>query len=122
MQPWLRLRADLARPEMPVGEGGTAFHLLAPLVIVTIAQLTDPGSAVDVLLLVPAVGGFVLRAAFPRLPAEVFAALVIPSVVAAVGRDGAIEGAFFLSVMMVLYASWTLGSLTRTTLITVAGA
>lgn len=122
MQPWLRLRADLARPEMPVGEGETAFHLLAPLVIVAIAQLTDPGSAVDVLLLVPAVGGFVLRAAFPRLPAEVFAAVVIPSVVAAVGRDGALEGAFFLGVMMVLYASWTLGSLTRATLITVAGA
>lgn len=47
---------------------------------------------------------------------------MIPSVVAAVGRDGALEGAFFLSVMMVLYASWRLGSLTRATLIAVAGA
>ena len=69
--------------------------------IVVAAQLTDPGTAVDLIVLAPAVVAFVLRGLVPRLPAEVFAVMVIVPVALAVGRDGALEGAFFLSVMMV---------------------
>ena len=52
-------------------------------------------------MLAPAVVAFAVRGLVPRLPAEVFAVMVIVPVALVVGRDGALEGAFFLSVMMV---------------------
>jgi signal transduction histidine kinase len=117
-----RWRADLARPEAPTSRDEAPFHLLAPLVIIAIAQVTDPGSVLALLLLVPAALAFALRVAVPTFPAEAFAVLVIVPVTAAIGLDGDLEAAFFLSVVMVLYAAWSLGSLTRAVLITAVAA
>ena len=58
-----------------------------------------------------------MRGLVPRLPAEVFAVMVIVPVAFAVGRDGNLEAAFFLSVMMVYSTSSHLGSLTRAVVI-----
>ena len=69
-------------------------------------------------MLSPAVVAFVLRGLVPRLPAEVFAVMVIVPVALAVGRDGALEGAFFLAVMMVYNTTSQLGSWTRALIIT----
>jgi hypothetical protein len=92
-----RWHADLARPEMPTSRNERLFLLGCALVIVVAAQLTDPGSARDLLVLMPAVVAFGL----PRLPPELFSLLVVVPVSVAVGRGGTIEGSFFLAVMMV---------------------
>ncbi len=115
---WQRWRADLAQPEVPTGREGLGFLVGTAVVIVVAAQLTDPGTALDLILLSPAVVAFVLRGLVPRLPAEVFAVMVIVPVALAVGRDGALEGAFFLAVMMVFNTASRLGSLTRALIIT----
>lgn len=47
------------------------------------------------------------------LSLEAFAAVVVAAAVAAVGRDGGLEGSWFLVATMVLYSAWFLGSLTR---------
>lgn len=116
MRHWLR--ADLARPELPTGRDELTFLLVAPVAIITLAQLTDPAPAATVLLLAPAVAGFALRAVVAHFPAEAFALLVVVPVTFAVGRDGDLEGAFFLGATMVIYVAWNLGSLTRATAIT----
>ncbi len=110
---WDRCLGDLSRPEVPTGREELGFLVGSAAVIVAVAQLTDPGTAVDLLLLTPAVVAFVLRGLVPWLLAEVFALVVVLSVAAAVGRDGNLEGAFFLPVMAVLYASWFLSSQLR---------
>ncbi len=92
------------------------------VVIVAVAQLSDPGSVTALLLLSPAVAAFVLRTRLPSVPAEVFAALVLAPVALVVADEGDLEGAFFLGVMMVLYTSWHLGSLTRAVLVGAASA
>jgi len=53
-----RWRADLRRPEAPVGKADRWFDFLVPVGIVVLAQLTDPGSAAELLLLVPAVAAY----------------------------------------------------------------
>ena len=58
---WQRWRADLARPEVPTGREGLGFLVGTAVVIVVAAQLTDPGTALDLILLSPAVVAFVLR-------------------------------------------------------------
>jgi signal transduction histidine kinase len=115
---WRRWRADLARPEIPTSRQALGFLVGTAVVIVVAAQLTDPGTALDLLALAPAVVAFVLRGLVPRLPAEVFAVMVIVPVAVAIGRDGALEGAFFLGVMMVFNTASQLGSLTRALVIT----
>lgn len=70
------------------------------------------------LLLAPAVAGFVLRALVPRFPAEAFALMVVVPVTVAVGLDGELQGSFFLGAMMVIYVAWNLGSITRAAAIT----
>jgi hypothetical protein len=47
---WSRLRADVARPEAPITSDERVLLLVAPFVIVVLAQATDPGSAGEVLL------------------------------------------------------------------------
>ena len=119
---WRRLSADLSRPELPTGREERTFLIVAPIVIIVTAQLTDPGTALDVLLLVPAAAAFFARAVSSKFPAEAFALLVIVSVGAAVGRDGDVEGSFFLAALMVLYTSWNLGSVIRSAGITAVSA
>lgn len=122
MRLWRRLRADLARPETPTSRDELTFNLLAPVTIVALSQLTDPAPAGTLLLLAPALVSFALRPVLPRFPAEAFALLVVVPVALAVGLDGDVEGTFFLSATMVLYAAWGLGSVTRATLIAVVAA
>ena len=107
---WLDQRPDLV------------WLSLGAVGIVAIAQVSDPGSVGDVLLLAPAVAGFVLRGAIPRLPAEVFAALVIVPVVVVVGESQVLEGSFFLIVNMVLAVAWRLESTTRAAVIAAVAA
>jgi signal transduction histidine kinase len=109
VQLWRRWRGDLARPAIAASRPERVFLLAGALLIVVVAQLADGGSAVDLILLAPAVVAFGL----PRLPSEVFALVVVVPVVTVVGRDGAIEGAFFLVVLMVYATASHLGSLTR---------
>jgi signal transduction histidine kinase len=115
---WDRWLADLRRPEAP-SPRGDIYYLVIPVVVVVLAQVTRPGSFGEILLLVPAVAAFWARALGVRLPAELFAAIVLASVALAVSREGNLEGAFFLVATMVLYTSWTLGSWTRAILIAV---
>ena len=115
---WSRLRDDLGRPEIPPGSDERPFLLVAPSAVVLVAQLTDPGSVGLLLVLVPALLAFGARALLDTLPGEVFAALVVVPVAVAVGWDGDLEGAFFLSVTVVLYATWNMGSVVRAVAVT----
>jgi signal transduction histidine kinase len=117
-----RVRADLAKPEVPTSRDELPFLVGCAALIIVVTQLLDPGDALDLLVVAPAVLAFAARGLIPRLPAEVFAALVIVPVVAAVGRDGALEGTFFLVAMMTFEATAHLESLVRSAIITVAGA
>ncbi len=102
-----------ARNQLPVLAG-------AALVIAVVAQLTQPGSVSELVILAPAVLGFLLRGLVPRMPAEVFAALVIVPVTAAISLDGNLEGTQFLVVVMTLYSAWQVESLVRAASIMVA--
>ena len=119
---WRRWRADLGQPEAPTNRDQLGFLVVGALAITAIAQLTDAGSPLDLLLVAPAVVAFVLRGLLPRMPAEVFAAAVVGSVTVTVGRDGDLEAAQFLIVVMVLYVSWHLRTLTRAGVILVVSA
>jgi signal transduction histidine kinase len=114
---WDRWLADLRRPEAPTSRDELVFHLLAPAVVIVLAQLTDPGSLAQLLLLAPVALGFVLRGVLGRFPAEAFAVMVIVPILLVVGDDGALEGTLFLAATMVLYTAWSLGSLTRSVII-----
>ena len=63
--------------------------MLAPVVIVVVAQATNPGSIGQLLLLLPAVAASMLRVLLPRFPAEAYAVAVVVPVAAVVGQDGA---------------------------------
>jgi signal transduction histidine kinase len=117
-----RLLADLAKPETPTARDELAFLTLGAAAVVVIAQLSDPGSLLEIAVVSVAVLGFVLRGLLPTMPAEVFAALVLVPLAFAVGRAGNLEVTWFLSVIMVLYIAWHLGSLTRAVVIAVAAA
>ena len=104
-----RWRADLTKPSRPTSRREVVFLTASALLIVAVAHLTDRGTARDLIVLAPAVLAFAL----PRLPAAVFALLVIVPTAVAVGRDGTLEGSLFLSVMMMYATAAHLGSLTR---------
>ena len=110
---WERWRRDLARPERRRCSADLPYLFASPVIIVIVAQLTDPGTAAQVAIIGLAVLGYVAWGLLPGLPAEVFAVLVLVPVAVVVGDDGRLEGTFFLVVTMVLYTSWHLGSLTR---------
>ncbi len=115
-----RWRADILRPEAPVGKGDRWFDLVVPVGIVVLAQLANPGSVGAVLLLVPAIAAYWVRTLW-GLPAEVFAGVVFLSTGAAVATGGNLEGAFFLIALAVLAAAASLGSFTRAIVIAVVG-
>ena len=62
---WRRWRADLARPESPTSGRELGFLTLSAAAIIGLAQLSDPGSPADLLLLVPAFAAFLLRGLRP---------------------------------------------------------
>jgi signal transduction histidine kinase len=119
---WTRLRADLARPEVPTTRAALPFLLGSAALIVAISVITDPGTPREVAIIGIAVAAFVARALVPRFPAELFALLVVVPVSVVVGGEGNLEGTLFLSVMMVLATSWHLGSLTRAVAIAIVAS
>ena len=102
--------------------GRDGFLVVSCLVIVTLAQLTKPGSAAELAGLLPAVAAFVAVGLGVRLPLELFAVLVIVPVTVVIGIDGRLEGAFFLPIIMTLYTAWHLGSTIRATIVMLAAA
>ena len=99
-----------------------AFLIGAAAVITAIAQLTDPGTALDLLIVSPAVVAFIVQGWLTRLPAEVFAVLVVVPIFVVVGLQEVLEPMLFLSVTMVLYVSARLDSTARAALITAFAA
>jgi signal transduction histidine kinase len=116
-----RFRADLRRPEAPRDRDDLWFNLVVPVIVVAITQLLYTGPVGSLLLLVPAIVAYWVRA-LRGLPAEVFAGVVFASVAFAVGTSGDLEGSFFLIAIAVLYTSAFLGSTTRAALIAVVGS
>jgi signal transduction histidine kinase len=98
------------------------FLVVSAAVVTVIAQLTDPGSALDLLIVSPAVIAYVFQDRLARFPAEVFAVLVVVPIFAVVGGREVLEPMLFLSVTMVLYVSASLESTVRAAVITVFAA
>jgi signal transduction histidine kinase len=117
-----RWRADLARPETTVNRSELPFLVTGATAIVVVAQMTDPGAAAELLLVVAAALGFVLCAAVDWLPRAVIAVLVTLLLTAAMWRDGNLEVALFLGVLVTLYSAWHLGSLTKALVVMAAAA
>ena len=95
------------------------FLAVSVALIVLVAQASDAGTAVELLLVTAAAVVFVLGGAVGWLPWEGVAVLVSVLLGAAVGRDGNLEVAFFLGVLVTLYAAWHLGSVTRAVVVLV---
>ena len=119
---WIRWRADLARPETTIDRREQPFLVVSATAIVVVAQMTDPGTAVELLLVVAAAMAFVLCVVVDWLPMEVVAVLVTVSLATAMWRDGNLEVALFLGVLLTLYSAWHLGSLTKALVIMAAAA
>jgi hypothetical protein len=98
------------------------FLVGAAVIVTAIAQLTDPGTPLDLLIVSPAVVAFVLQGWLTRFPAEVFAVLVVAPIFVVVGVQQVLEPMLFLSVTMVLYVSARLESTARAALIAVFAA
>jgi signal transduction histidine kinase len=98
------------------------FLIGAAVLVTAIAQLTDPGTPLDLLIVSPAVVGFVLQGWLTRFPAEVFAVLVVVPIFFVVGVQQVLEPMLFLSVTMVLYVSARLDSTARAALIALFAA
>ena len=75
--------------------------------------MTDPGTPVELLLVIAAAATLVLSAAIGRPPLGVAAVAVTVLLAAAMWRDGNLEVALFVGVLATLYAAWHLGSLTK---------
>lgn len=116
------VRRDLTRPELPTNVDERWFLTVVGVGTLVIAQVVEPGAPALLALAAVATGGFVLRAWWPPLPAEAFAAIVAVPVAIAVGGHGVMELLLFLDVLMVMYVAWSLGSLIRGAAIAVATA
>jgi signal transduction histidine kinase len=98
------------------------FLLVSAAVITVVAQLTDPGSALDLLIVSPAIATFVLQGRLTWLPPEVVALLVAGPVIVVVGIDAVLEPMLFLTVLMILYISAYVESTARAALIAAVAA
>lgn len=116
-----RARADIGRPDHVMGRGEAWFLVLFGASIVVEAQVVEPGSAADVVLLAFAVVALAGIAAVPRVPPELFGVAVIVPVTVVVGREGNLELSFFLINVMTTFAGWRLGSTIRTAAVALAG-
>jgi signal transduction histidine kinase len=119
---WARWRADLARPQTTIERRELPFLVIAATAIVVVAQMTDPGTAVELLLVITAAAAFVLCGVVDRLPKDVVAVLVTMLLATAMWREGNLEVALFLGSLATLYAARHLGSLTRALVATAAAA
>ena len=102
---WTRWRADLVRPETPTDRTEVVFLAIGSALIVGVAYATDPGSAAEVALVAAAGVALVAGAAVGRLPWDVVAVLVNVPLAIGVGGAGDLEVAFFLAVLVTLYAA-----------------
>lgn len=117
------LRADLGRSEHAPHRTEFLCVTAGAIGNAVVAWIIAPGSPFEASLLAVAAAAFLVRGTGPRLPAEVFAALVIGPVWYVTSRPGApAEGAFFMSVMMVLSVAANSGSRVRPAVIAVVGA
>ena len=111
-----------ARSETTLRRDERGFFVASAAVITVIAQVTDPGTALDLLIVSPAVVAFIFQDRLARFPAEIFAGCVIVPIFVVVGVQGVLEPMMFLSVTMVLYVSAHLESTTRAALIAAVAA
>jgi signal transduction histidine kinase len=119
---WTRWRADLARPETTIDRRQLPLLVGGATAIVVVAQTTDPGTTGELLLVVAAAVGFLLSAAVARLPRALIAVLVTVLLTTAMWREGNLEVALFLCVLVTLFSAWHLGSLTKALVIMAAAA
>jgi signal transduction histidine kinase len=117
-----RWRADLARPNTTIDLRVLPFLVAGATAIVVVAQTTDPGTAVELLLVVAAAIGSVLCAAVDRIPRTATAVLVTVLLTTAMWREGNLEVGLFLCVLVTLFSAWHLGSLTKALLVMTAAA
>jgi signal transduction histidine kinase len=110
---WTRWRADLARPDTTIDGRELVLLVGGAAAIVVVAQTTDPGTTGELLLAVAAAIGLVLSAAVDWLPRATIAVLVTVLLTTAMWREGNLEVALFLTVLVTLYSAWHLGSLTK---------
>jgi signal transduction histidine kinase len=119
---WTRWQADLALPETTIDRRQLPFLVAGATAIVVVAQTTDPGTTGELLLVVAAAVGFLLCAAVARLPRALIAVLVTVLLTTAMWREGNLEVALFLCVLVTLFSAWHLGSLTKALVIMAAAA
>lgn len=119
---WTRWRADVARPNTTIHRRELPFLVAGATAIVVVAQTTDPGTTGELLLAAAAAIGSVLCAAVDRIPRMATAVLVTVLLTTAMWREGNLEVALFLCVLVTLYSAWHLGSLTKSLLIMTAAA
>ncbi len=100
---------------------GRGFFLATAALVTAISQWTDAGTALDLLLVSPALVAFVFQDRLARVP-EVFAALIIGPIFVVVGVQEVLEPMLFLSVMMVLYVSANVESIVRAGVIAAVAA
>lgn len=118
-----RWRADLTRSgKTTIDRREQPVLIVGATIIVVVAQMTDPGSPLELALVVVAATGFVLSAAVDWIPSAVVAVLVTVLLATAMWRHGNLEVALFLPVLTTLYAAWHLNSLTKALVVTVAAA
>jgi signal transduction histidine kinase len=119
---WSRWRSDLARPERPIDRKEVPLLAASAVLIVLIAQATDPGTAVELLVVAIAAVTLVLRGVVTWLPWEAVAVVVSLALGVTISQEGVLEVAFFLCVFVTLYAAWHLGSTTRALLVAAVSA
>ncbi|MGB3187460.1 MAG: histidine kinase dimerization/phosphoacceptor domain-containing protein [Ornithinimicrobium sp.] len=106
------LRADLRRPGRSVETREWPFLAGSSVVIILIAQISDPATWPALVLLL--VGSAALIAlALTNVPIELLATLVITAVGLAVGTSGRVEASLFIFSVLTVYTAWHLGSAAR---------
>jgi signal transduction histidine kinase len=91
---------------------GRGFLAAAAAIVTIIAQLTDGGTVLDLLILAPALVAFVYQDRLIRWP-ELLALLVVGPLFVVVGVREVLEPTLFVSVTMVLYISANIESTVR---------
>jgi signal transduction histidine kinase len=111
------VRRDLRQTARWPGREEIPILAVSAVAVVLAAQLNEPGTTRDLVLLVLAGIVMAVHPLLPTVPYEVVAFLVLVPVSLAIGHGGHLEVSFFLVVTMTLYAAWHLGSTLRASLI-----
>jgi signal transduction histidine kinase len=122
MASWSWWGAELAQPDTTINRRQLPFLVGCAIAIVAVAQTTDPGTTVELLLVVAAALGLVLSVEVEGVPRAVIAVLVMGLLTTALWQEGNLEVALFLGVLVTLYSAWHMASLTMALVILVAAA